>query len=175
MVIAAIDDGRGLKDGSTVALQLRLRHTGPFTILFNGRPVPAAAAVAAALPSSQYAPAAAPSDEEVALKRATSTPEPAVQTGADRLVQHRFSQTSADLLRDLYKCLKETAAESWEPVRTTRGVTISRKPVASYPLGFLRGETVISGFTPAQVHATITLFSARAHCTLPSQRGPSGA
>ena len=172
MVITAIDDGRGLKDGSIVSLQLRLRHTAPFAILFNGRPVPAASAVAAALPSTQYAPAAAPVDEGAALQRAASTPDPAGQAGGDRLVQHRFSEASADLLRDLYKCLKETPAEGWELVRTTRGVTISRKPVASYPLGFLRGETVISGFTPAQVHATITLFSARAHCTLWSQADP---
>ena len=50
-------------------------------------------------------------------------------------------------------------------MRTTRGVTIWRKPVTNHPLGFLRGDGIISGFTPAQVHAAISSFSARAVCT----------
>jgi len=63
-----------------------------------------------------------------------------------------------------HRHIKKTSVWGYQ-VRTTRGVTIWRKPVTNHPLGFLRGDGIISGFTPAQVHAAVSSFSARAVCT----------
>jgi len=117
VVITPTAGARTLKDGTVVNLQLRVRRTGRFAVLLEGRDVPVvpAAEDAPAAPAAPATPAERdPLEAAGALANDGGDADDGARTPQPR---HRWTDAATAVLSDLHKCLRETAADGWETVR----------------------------------------------------------